>query len=148
MKYKKAIPFVVYSILALIGYAIAFPDKLGICSLLYNPNCYYNFPLFTLGEPLLSFFLYASVASLPLIFVGKTLFVRWLKVSTMWTVISFFILRTLPVYDQQALPIFSFTRGDTSKIFGQLFVIITIIIVAHYFLQKRSSEKSMNKKLG
>ncbi len=146
MKYKKVIPFILYTITTLLGYIIVFPEKVGVCTFVNNLNCDYSFPVFTLGRPLLFFSVYASIVSFIMIFTNTTLFVRWLKVSTVWTVASFFILRILPVYDQQALPIFSFTRGDTARTCGKIFVIITIIVVVHYWWHKRTLNKISNKK--
>jgi len=114
---------------ALSGYAIIFPDQLGICYLMGDTTCHYSFPVFTLGEPLLNFSLCILVVTIALYFFRDEVFRACLRFAYWWIPFSVLVIFLTPTTNH-AWAIGGPTREIISWLMGGLFVAISLFLIA------------------
>ncbi|MDH4330108.1 MAG: hypothetical protein OEV93_00975 [Candidatus Moranbacteria bacterium] len=95
-KKKESIILMTSIILFLIGYAIVYPENMGICDR-NNDACIYSMPTFTIGEPLLFGSISLVVVSIFLFFTNKKSFDIWKKFSIIYLPIAIILILITPV---------------------------------------------------
>ena len=82
-------------ILFLIGYAIVYPENMGICDR-NNDVCIFRFPVFTIGEPLLISSFFFILTSLALFWANDNAFKIWKKFAVIYLPILVLVIIIAP----------------------------------------------------
>ena len=125
----KKILILVSLIGSIIGCLIIYPDKFGICSLIGNVNCYYNFPVFSIGEPLLNFSVCIFVVAIIINFFPENIFHFWTRFAYWWILLSALIIFLSPITNHD-WGIVNPTREIMSWVMGGLLIIISLLLIA------------------
>ena len=112
-----------------IGYVIIYPEQIGICVLIGNPTCYYNSPIFTIGEPLFNFSVVMLITTFVVYFIRDEIFQLWLRFARWWIPLSVLIIAITPTTGHD-WALGGPTREIMSWMMGGLFFFISLLIIA------------------
>jgi len=125
-KYNLAISF--FSLLGIVaGYCIVFPDKVGLCKIQDN-GCIYNFPVFTLGQPLFLLSISFFITSLFLFFAREEVFKTWGKFALGFLPLTILLIWISPTISNDLIT--PFDKKLTATFLSVLFFLISLVIIA------------------
>ena len=108
--------------------------------ILKSPSCYGTWIHHIydgITSPAYFFSLYLLPLALILIFVPKTVFKSWLKLAAWAVPLLLIFISTQPVFPQQIL---STDRDDTARLAGEIFTVLSLILIAwKYYASRRAN---------
>ena len=135
-----AIVLFVLSLLGiLIGQIISQPNWIGIC-VDGDYTCISKFPVFELGHPLFFGIPYLALVSFFLLFLRKEIFSAWGKYAIWYLPLAIIILAIAPPLTSGFGP----DRTQLAIILGQLYVIISILVIAYKYIRLHVHKKKTN----